>query len=89
MEITSHDVRRMRVCYLCKKLGIYKPKNADVKMALVIQVSNRLRLYAHPRCFEKLGRPKLLALPLKELAHIRLCDVSMRTMQAILDVEHP
>lgn len=93
--MTSHDVRKMHVCSQCGKVGIYKPSQPDIEVPLLIctnslRAPGRVADYQHPRCYEKkMGRAKLLAVSLRELAEIRMCDVSVRTMVAILDLEHP
>jgi hypothetical protein len=88
--MTSHDVRKLQTCVLCKGLGIHRPVNPGIGWPLVIcvhsdAVQKKWRSYAHPSCYlEEMGIRKLLSLPVQELRTIRICDVPMRAMQAIL-----
>lgn len=88
--MTSHDVRKLKTCCLCQGLGIYKPLNPSIGWPLVLCLhsenvpKNQLK-FAHPSCYlEEMGIGKLLTFPKQELNQIRLCDVPMRAMQAIL-----
>lgn len=88
--MTSHDVRKLKTCCLCQGLGIHNPSNPSIGWPLVICVHSDVvprnqRTYAHPKCYlEEMGIRKLVSLPVQELRTIRLCDVPMRAMQAIL-----
>jgi hypothetical protein len=93
MTLTSHDVRRIKVCSQCGSIGIYKPKRSEVEVPLVI-CTNSLRAngkvadYQHIECYAPGERfTKLALLPLEELQAIRMCDVSMKTMKALLKVK--
>ena len=77
--MTSHDVRRMKLCSVCSSIGVYKPKDPVIDVALVVAVPDGP--YAHPRCC---GLETLMALSDCEIEYIRLCDVSQRTMAALM-----
>ncbi len=91
--MNSHDVRKLRICLLCKGLGIYKPSGhiaeaIQIIVCLTPDAKRGQRQFAHPRCYmEEMGAVKLLSLPADELSHIRLCDVPRRTMQLLLQKE--
>jgi hypothetical protein len=86
-----HEVRKLRVCLLCSKLGIHKPSDPATSIPLLIcvhsnAVSKRDRRYVHPRCYiRNMGIANLLTLPAIELEAIRLNDVPNRVMKAILN----
>ncbi len=88
-----HEVRKLRVCLLCSKVGIYKPSDPTTAIPLLIcvhgdAVPKRDRRYVHPRCYvREMGIKKLVTLPVTELEAIRIGDVSKQTMKAILRVE--
>ena len=88
-----HEFRKIMPCILCGRLGIHQPSDAigDVPIVICVHgqgVPRRDRRYVHPRCYvRKMGIANLLSLPNEELQHIRLCDVSRRTMKRILDVK--
>lgn len=77
--MTSHDVRRIKICSVCGGAGIHNPKDPTIDVELMVAVPDG---YAHPRCCDVEG---LLRLDDGELDRIRLCDVSQRTMRAIMD----
>jgi hypothetical protein len=80
--MTSHDVRKMHTCTVCGRIGFYALPGCD-ENCLVVAASEGT--YAHPRCFRaKHGLNALLALPKTELESVRLCDVSVATMAAIV-----
>jgi len=76
--MTSRDVRRMRICQKCGGVGIHKPHDYTVALELILEVDSR---YTHVRCMET---SDILRLPDDEIKHIRICDVSTRAMQAIM-----
>lgn len=77
--MTSKDVRRMRICQKCGGAGIHKPHDCTVALELILKVDSRS--YIHARCMET---SDILRLPDDEIKHIRICDVSARAMQAIM-----
>jgi hypothetical protein len=93
MTLTAHDVRRIKVCSQCGAIGIYKPKRSEVEVPLVIctnplRANGKVADYQHIECYAPGERVKKLALlPMQELQAIRMCDVSMKTMRALLKVK--
>lgn len=90
-----HEVRKLRVCLLCSKVGIHKPSDPTTPIPLLIcvhssAVPKRDRRYVHPRCYvREMGTGNLLTLPASELGEIRLSDVPKRVMKAILCLGKP
>lgn len=80
--MTCHEVRKMHLCSVCGNVGIHAPKDSTTELEIVIAVSG---VYAHPRCYQrKYGLKGLLSVEDGELENIRLCDVSLRTMVALV-----
>jgi hypothetical protein len=88
--MTSHDVRKLKTCCLCQGVGIYRPLNPSIGWPLVLCLHSavvplRDRKYAHPSCYlEEMGISKLLTLSMSELGYVRMCDVPLKAMSAIL-----
>ena len=87
--ITSHDMRRIKVCSLCGELGIYRPLNAEVDVPLVIctnllRAPGRVADYQHPTCHAGASVTKLMILPPEERDFIRICDVTADQMNGLL-----
>lgn len=88
---TAKDVRKLRTCVLCSKLGIYKPTNCELNIPVVICIHNKAKVkadsrsYCHPQCYaEQMSVTKLLYVDADELDFIRLCDVSPFVMKQIM-----
>jgi hypothetical protein len=90
--VNVHEVRKLRVCLLCSKVGIHKPSDPTTAIPLLIcvhsdAVPKRDRSDVHPRCYiRKMGARKLVTLAASELEAIRMSDVPKRVMKAILRV---
>ena len=87
--ITSHDMRRIKVCSLCGELGIYRPLKAEVDVPLVIctnlfRAPGRVADFQHPTCYAGASITKLMILPPEERGFIRLCDVTSDQMDGLL-----
>jgi hypothetical protein len=50
--VSSHDVRNLGACLLCKELGTFDPKAVRLPLLLILQRDGRGRrtVGAHPRC---------------------------------------
>ena len=89
---TVKDVRRLRACCLCGRIGIYMPSNPMLEIPIVVcihkkaDVKRAQRTYWHPRCYvEEMSVRKLLdQLDRDELESIRMSDVSPYVLQKIL-----
>lgn len=94
--LTSHEVRRLRVCCICQQIGIYQPTRAEVDVPTVVMVNStreqastvkneRQKSYCHPRCYiKRMGAAKLLGLHDSELNHIRMDDVPDYVMRRLM-----
>jgi len=89
MSLTSHDVRRIKVCSMCGELGIHRPVNSEADLPIVV-CTNLLRApgvtadFQHPTCYAGANVKKLTTLPPEELDFIRICDVTISQMKGIL-----
>jgi len=82
----AHDIRKMHQCGVCKTLGVYKPEPSGDTVPLVILQSNYDFRFIHPRCLIRKGGLKaLLQQNKEELGRIRICDVSRRALNAVLN----
>jgi len=71
---TAHDVRRLRVCQGCHGLG---------STGQMIQLADD---HWHTRCFRvRQGFKAVLALPLAQRDKFRMCDLTLREMQRLID----
>ena len=90
-KLTAHDVRKLRVCILCKELGIYRPNKPLIDIPTVVNVQKTGGTqFCHPICYyNEMGRAALCALPDAELNYIRLSDVGVKIMSAIVKKQVP
>lgn len=87
--ITSHDVRRIKVCSVCGELGIYKPLKPEVEVPIVIctnvlRAPGRVADFQHPTCYAGASVTKLMILLPEERDFIRLSDVTAAQMKGLL-----
>jgi hypothetical protein len=81
MSFTSHDVRKMAVCHVCKGLGVKRDAELATKIDADILVSDGPKRWVHPK---HLKIEQIEALPQIDIDNIRLNDVSAAVMRKIL-----
>lgn len=79
MTFTAHDVRKLRLCNICQKIG-----HADE-----MPVWSGHPGHYHGECLARMLRPhEVLALPESEQRKFRLSDVGADLMRRMLDSRH-
>lgn len=81
-RLTSHDVRHLHICTICKTIGAYGSALAT-KIDAPLVVRANLKTYKHPACMQI---QEILSLPFPERGEIRMCDVDADTLNAILSL---
>ena len=87
--MNAHSVRRMRICCLCRDLGMYKASEPGLGSVVCVNPEEPRQWwrYVDPRCYiaEHSLWQFLSFVPRDELGAVRLSDVTPEIMQAILD----